>query len=138
MIIDEIKKLNIEAIKNRDSVARNILGVVMNKWMLLERQGNDKELTDSDMITIIQKTIKELSQEKENYEKVGNAEEVANITKQSEILEVFLPKMLSEEEIRNIISGLEDKSIPAVMGYFGAKYKDTVDRSVVLRVLKGN
>ena len=138
MIIDEIKKLNIEAIKSRDSVARNILGVVMNKWMLLERQGSDKELTDSDMISIIQKTIKELSQEKENYEKVGNAEEVANITKQSEILEVFLPKMLSEEEIRNIINGLEDKSIPAVMGYFGANYKDTVDRSIVLKVLKGN
>ncbi len=138
MIIDEIKKLNVEAIKNRDSVARNILGIVMNKWMLLERSGSDKELTDSDMISILQKTIKELSQEKENYEKVGNAEEVANITRQSAVLEVFLPKMLSEEEIRAIINRLEDKSIPAVMGYFGANYKNTVDRSIVLKVLKGD
>lgn len=137
MIIDEIKKLNIQAIKDRDNVARSILGVVINKWMLLERKENAVELTDSDMINILQKTIKELIQEADNYAKVGNMEEVAAVNRQKEILSVYLPKTLSEDEIRTIIDKLEDKSIPNVMAYFGANYKDTCDRSIVLKVLKG-
>ena len=138
MIIDEIKKLNIQAIKDRDTVSRNILGVVINKWMILERKENATELTDSDMINILQKTIKELTQEADNYNKVGNSEEMNNVLRQKEILSVFLPKALSEDEIRAIIDTLEDKSIPSVMAYFGAHHKDTCDRSLVLKILKGN
>ena len=137
MIIDEIKKLNIQAIKDKDAVARNILGIVMNKWMLLERSEDAKQPTDTDMVNILKKTIKQLGEEAENYQKVGNLEEVANINRQKEILSVYLPRELTEAEIRNIIEGLEDKSIPSVMSYFGEHYKDNCDRSVVMKVLKG-
>ena len=43
-----------------------------------------KELGDIEVVQILQKTIKELTEEKENYIKAGNAIEAENIEKQKE------------------------------------------------------
>ena len=138
MIIDEIKKQNIEAIKNKDQNARAIYGIVINKYMLLnvEKRSKEQEVTDVDMVQILQKTIKELTDEAENYAKVGNTTEVDNINRQKDMLSTFLPKMLSEEEIKDIILALEDKSIPSVMKHFKANYAGKCDMGLVQKVLK--
>jgi len=138
MIIDEIKKQNIEAIKSKDQNARAIYGIVINKYMLLnvEKRSKEQEVTDVDMVQILQKTIKELTDEAENYAKVGNTTEVENIKQQKDMLSAFLPKMLSEEEIKNIILTLEDKSIPSVMKHFKANYAGKCDMGLVQKVLK--
>ncbi len=138
MIEDEIKKANIEAMKNKDTVARAFYGVLMNKIMLekIARRESGKELTDADVSNIIQKAIKELNDEKENYQKVGNTAEVTIIEKQIEIASRYLPKMLTREEIADIISKLEDKTIPSVMKHFKANYNGQVDMRLVQEVLK--
>ena len=70
MIIDEIKKDNIQAMKDKNALARAIYGVVMNKVLLanIEAKKDGKELVDADVVQILQKTIKELTEEKENPE----------------------------------------------------------------------
>ena len=59
MIIDEIKKDNVQAMKDKNAIARTIYGVVVNKYMLanIERRKTGGELTDADMVAILQKTI---------------------------------------------------------------------------------
>ena len=120
MIIDEIKSANVQAMKDKDQRARGIYSVIMNKHLLasVESRTTGKELEDADMVRIIQKTIKELEEEKENYARVNNSEEVDNIEYQKSLLEKYLPQMLSEEEIKNIILTLEDKTVPSVMRHF--------------------
>ena len=139
MIIDEIKKENIQAMKDKNALARAIYGVVTNKVMLLniELKKDGKELADSDVVQILQKTIKELTEEKENYIKAGNVAEAENVEKQKEMLVKFLPQMLSEEEIKNIIAGMEDKSIPSVMKHFKAEYAGKVDMGLVNKIARG-
>ena len=139
MIIDEIKKDNVQAMKDKNTLARAIYGVVMNKVLLanIEAKKDGKELTDTDVIQILQKTIKELTEEKENYIKAGNAVEAENIETQKQIISKYLPKMLSEEEIKNIIAGMEDKSIPSVMKHFKANYAGKVDMSLVNKIARG-
>lgn len=139
MIIDEIKKENIQAMKDKNALARAIYGVVTNKVMLLniELKKDGKELADSDVVQILQKTIKELTEEKENYIKAGNVAEAENVEKQKEMLVKFLPQMLSEEEIRAIIATLEDKSIPSIMKHFKAEYAGKVDMSLVNKMARG-
>ena len=44
--------------------------------------------------------------------------------------------MLSDEEIKKIIEGLEDKTTPSVMKYFKANYAGKVDMRAVGNVLK--
>lgn len=139
MLIDEIKKDNVQAMKDHDSVARAIFGVVMNKVLLnsIELKKDGKEQADSDVVQIIQKTIKELKEERENYIKVKNEIEAENIEKQIEIISKYLPKMMTEEEIKSVINSLEDKSIPSVMKHFKANYAGKVDMSLVNKIARG-
>lgn len=138
MLIDEIKKANVQSIKSKDSTARAVYSVVINKYMLFEIKNREvnKEITDADIVAILQKTIKELTEEAENYDKVGNYEQKNVILKQKSILEQYLPKMLTEKEITEIISNLEDKTIPFVMKYFKANYDGKVDMGLVNKVAR--
>ena len=139
MIIDEIKKDNVQAMKDKNALARAIYGVVMNKVMLagIEAKAKGQELSDADVVQILQKTIKELTEERENYIKAGNEVEANNIATQKELLTKYLPHMLSEVEIKNIISSMEDKSIPSVMKHFKANYAGKVDMGLVNKVARG-
>lgn len=138
MIIDSIKTANIQAIKDKNKNARTIYSIIMNKHLLasVEARTSGKSVTDADMVNIISKTIKELNEEQENFEKAGNLEQVKNIAEQKSILEVYLPKMLSADEIKNIIANLPDKSTPSVMKHFKQNYNGTVDMRLVSEVLK--
>ena len=50
MLIDEIKKDNLQAMKDKNTLARAIYGVVMNKVLLfsIEAKKDGKEVTDVD------------------------------------------------------------------------------------------
>ena len=138
MIIDEIKKDNVQAMKDKNTLARAIYGVVMNKVLLasIEAKSKGQELADSDVVQILQKTIKELSEERENYIKAGNTEEAENILKQKEMIEKYLPKMLSEEEIIAIINTLPDKTMPTIMKHFKSEYAGKVDMGIVNKIAR--
>ena len=138
MLIDEIKKANVQAMKDKDSVARSIYSVIINKIMLetIKKREKGEEVNDADVSNILQKTIKELTEEGENYAKVGNTEEETKIKRQIEIASAYLPKMLSNEEIKEIILSLEDKSIPSVMKHFKTNYNGKCDMRAVQEVLR--
>lgn len=138
MIIEQMKQDNVEAIKNRDMDSRAILGVVLNKAQLLlvEKRSRGEELGDIDMVAILQKTIKELGDECENYKKAGNEAQVEVIEKQSEIIKKYLPPMMSEEEILKIINNMEDKSLPSVMKHFKLNFAGKVDMGLVQKVIR--
>ena len=138
MLLDELKKKNIEALKAKDQTARGILSVVITKCTLsqVELKAKGLELQDSDVLTIIQKCLKELSDEKLGYEKVGATEKVDNISKQEEILKGFLPKQLSKAEIIAEINKLEDKSMPSVMKHFKTNFAGKVDMSLVSQIVR--
>ena len=138
MIIDDIKKQNIEAMKNKDTIARNLYSVLLNKIKLeeIKKRETGSPLTDGDVAVVLQKLVKELNEEKASYEKAGRSETVAELDKQLSLVERFMPKMLSAEEIKNIILSLEDKTIPSVMKHFKANYNGQCDMRLVQEVLK--
>ena len=138
MLLDELKKANIEALKNKDKDARSILSVVLTKCKLVEVENNasKKPFTDSDVLVIIQKVLKELSDEKEGYLKVNNSERVSSIETQENFLKKYLPQQLSREEILEEISKLEDKSMPSIMKHFKMNFAGKVDMSLVSQIAR--
>ena len=138
MIIDEIKKSNMVALKSHDNASRTAYSIVMNKYKLaeIEKRSKGEEIADVDMVAIIQKTIKELDEEQLNYEKANRQDTVEEIKIQKSALQVFLPQMMSAEEIKNIIMGLDDKSIGAVMKHFKLNYAGKCDMKTVQEVLR--
>ena len=138
MLIDELSKANMEALKNKDKDARAVLSVVINRYKMeaIEMKSAGNEISDKDMVRIITKVLKELDEEKAGYEKVNRAEEVKSINNQIALISKYLPKMMSEEEIRKEIEKLEDKSIPSVMKYFKANFEGKVDMGLVNKIAR--
>lgn len=138
MLYEKIKQANIQAMKDKDSDARSIYSVLLNKIMLenIKKREKGGEVDDADISNILQKTIKELNEEKENYAKVNNENQVAVLTRQIEIAQSYLPKMMSKEEIKQEIMSLSDKSIPSVMKHFKANFNGKCDMRTVQEVLK--
>ena len=139
MLINELEQANIAALKARDQVTRAVLSVVINRYRMnaIELKSQGKEATDADLIKIISKVIKELDEEKEGNIKTGRLEEAKAIYQQKAVIEKYLPKMMSEDEIRAVIAKLEDKSMPSVMKYFKANYDGQVDMSLVSKIARG-
>lgn len=138
MLIDEIRKASIQAMKDRNSNKRAILSVIITKYsnFEIELKSKGKEATDVDLINIIQKTVKELDDEIQSFVDAKRYDRAREITEQKETIKVYLPKQLTEDEIRNIINSLEDKSMPAVMKHFKMNYNGQVDMSLVSKVAR--
>lgn len=138
MTLEEFKKVKIEAMKSHDKDAVTALNALINKLMLetIEKKAAGTTLSDADVTRILQKTISELTEEREAFVKAGRAETVASLDNQIATVKKYLPKLLDEEEIRKIILSLGDKSVPAVMKHFKTEYAGKVDMRLVGTVLK--
>ena len=138
MLIDEIKKANMQALKDKDKATRAALSTVINKYMLLnvENKAKGKETTDADVISILQKSVKELEEEKNMFVKAARQDKIDEMNIQINAVKKYLPEMMSEDVIRKIISGLEDKSVKSVMAYFKENYAGKVEMAKVSQVLR--
>ena len=138
MIIDEIKKAKLIAMKEHDESKKTAYSIAVNKYMLasIELKAQGKEFTDADMVQVLQKLLKELAEEREFNVKANREDNVKDLDEQMASLNVFLPKMMSKEEIRAEIEKLEDKSIGSVMKHFKANFAGKCDMRDVQEVLK--
>ena len=138
MLFDDLKKAKMTAMKEHNKVKSDTLGVAIAKAMLVntEKKAKGEELTDPDMIGILQKTVKELEEEKSNYVQLGRNDDAANVDAQIGYIAEYLPKMISDDEIRKIIMGMDDKSVGTVMKTFKSQYAGQVDMKKVQEILK--
>ena len=140
MNIDFFKKEKVAKMKEKDKDAVSALNVVINKIMLssIEKRAKSEELSEGDILSILQKTEKELIEEKSGYEKAGAnyADNVKSLENQIATVKSYLPKMMSKEEIKEVILSLDDKSVPSVMRHFKANYNGKCDMKEVNEVLR--
>jgi uncharacterized protein YqeY len=134
----ELKKAKMAALKNKDTNAQNVMGVLIAAYQKAEsdKKVKGQEMTDADMVSILNKVLKELEDEKAMYESANRTVEAANSLAQMEIVKSFMPAMMSEEEVRKVIEGLEDKSIKNVMMVFKSQYAGKVDMGLVSKVAR--
>ena len=74
MLVQQLKEANINALKAHDTTARSVLSVILNKVKLAEidRRSEGKELSDADVVAILQKSVKELTEEREAFAAVAH------------------------------------------------------------------
>ena len=137
MLIDEIKKANIEAMKAHDGDYRAAYSMIISRYQTALTSGKGVTPTDADVLAMLMKFSKELEEEKQGYIAAGREESATSTARQIEAIAKFLPKMMSEEEIRAVIDTLEDKSIPSVMRHFKANYAGQVDMGLVSKIARG-
>ena len=141
--IDE--KLN-QALKAKDKSKYPTLRLVVSAIKDAEiaaRTKGQKEMSDSDIMAILKKMIKQRNESCEVYKKAGRNELLENETKEIEVISSFLPKQLSEEETKKLCqeaiksSGASSmKDMGKVMGILKSKHADTLDFSKVSSIIK--
>lgn len=136
MLIDDIKKANIVAMKAHDQNARSVYSILIARYMEKITSGSGVEISDSDVLTMIQKLYKELEEEEQGYISAQREEQAKEIEEQKAAIAKFLPKQLSEAEIKEIINGLSDKALPAIMKYFKIYYQGKCDMSMVSKIAR--
>ena len=99
----------------------------------MKKRTQNAPLTDADVVAVLQKTLKELAEEKEAFQKANRAENVRVLEEQIAFLSAYLPKMMTAEEIKAEILTLDDKSVPSVMKHFKANFAGKCDMREVQR-----
>lgn len=136
--IIELKKAKMLALKNKDINTQNVLGLVIASYQKAEsdKRAKNQEMSDADMVSILNKTLKELEDEKTMYLSANREVEATSSQAQIDIIKSYLPKMMSESEIKEVIDALEDKSIKNVMMVFKKDYAGKADMALVSKVAK--
>ena len=90
------------ALKEKNSIQKLVIaelkGAIKNKEI-----DSKKDLSDSDIVAIIKKCIKELNESIDGYLKVGNEEMATELQKRTKYFDCYLPEALSHEEIEAIV-----------------------------------
>ena len=139
-------KLN-QALKAKDKNIYPTLRLIVSAIKDAEiagRSKGQKEIKDSDIISLLKKMIKQRNESSEVYEKAGRKELLENEKKEINVISTFLPKQLSEEETKKICeeaiksTGASSmKDMGKVMGELKSKHADTLDFSKVSGIIKG-
>ena len=138
---EQYKKAILEKNEDRKRVLGNLLAQMKNKE--IELRAKDKELTEEDIIGLIQKTIKQDAEANEMFIQGGRSDLVKQNEVEMAILQTFLPKQLSEAELIEIIEVMISitgattvKDMGKVIGQIKSKYSGQVDMSIVSSMVK--
>lgn len=95
--LSDLKKAKMMALKEHDTQKGNILGVIIAAYQKseIEKKGQGKEMTEADMVSVLNKVVKELSDEKEMYVNGGRPDEAQAIDRQMAVVRAYLPTMMS-------------------------------------------
>ena len=138
MLYNKIYTDFINARKEKNELAKNILGLLYNSLKNKTIELRTDTLEDSEVYNIIRKLNKQLDEEIEANVKVNRIEKADKLTKQKELIKEYLPKQLSEDKIRELINDLADKSIPSIMKFFKTNYNGQVDMALVSKIAREN
>ena len=114
-INEEIKQAMLAKEAQRLAALRAVKAAIL----LEKTSGAAHELTDADVVKIMQKLVKQRKESAQLYKEAGREELAANELAEAGFIEVFLPKQLSAEELKakltEIIAEVGAQS-PADMG----------------------
>lgn len=131
-----------EAMKSKNSFRLSVIRMVKGA-MQLAKPNPREELTDDDVITVISKQIKMRNDSIKEFEAAGRSDLVEQNKKEIEILNTYMPKQLSEEELTEIIDKVfeevkptSQKDMGLIMKNISPLVKGKADMSLVNKLVK--
>ena len=137
MLRDDINNAVKEAMKAKDerklSTLRMVNSTIKNADIDARGQGKPP-LSDADLLSLFQKMIKQRQESVELYDKGGRAELAAQEREEIAIISAYLPKQMSEDEVKKAIAaaitetgaaGIKDMG--KVIGVLKGKYAGQMD-----------
>ena len=91
-----------EAMQNKDTLKKETITMLRAAILQVEKD-TLKELSEAEMGTIVAKEVKKRKESIADFEKGGRQDIVDQLNKEIEILSVYMPAQLSEEEIVKMV-----------------------------------
>ena len=140
--IEEIKQDMYAAMKSKDKVKATILRSFLSNLKKIEIEKKEP-IAEPEYLSIVKKMVKQLKESIDVYSQAGRIELAEKEKSELSIMEAYLPKQFSEEEIleliKNIISEISAKNISdigKVMAIVMKKGGGKVDGGIANRIAK--
>lgn len=122
----------VTAMKAKDKVALDSLRAVKSQVLLLKTEIKGAEVTDDQVITILQRMVKQRKDSYEQFSAQGRTDLADVETAQIKVIEEYLPKQLTDEELKTeiekLISETEATSIKEMGKVIGLASKNLAGR----------
>lgn len=135
-----------QAMKNKDQERLRVLRSLKTRLLereISERKEGEATLSDEQAIEVLMKAAKQRKESIEQFEEGGRDDLVASEKAELEVINSYLPEMLSEEEVREIARdkieqlGAENMAdMGKVMGATMQELKGKAEGSLVSKVVK--
>ncbi|MBU2960197.1 GatB/YqeY domain-containing protein [Citreicella sp. C3M06] len=127
----------------RLSTLRLINATIKDRDIAARGEGNDQGVSDSDLLAILAKMVKQRRESASTYEEGGRLDLAEAELAEIEVIEEFLPKPLSDEEISgavdaamNEVGASSIRDMGRVMGVLKGRYQGQMDFGAVGSVIK--
>ncbi len=144
-IKEKIQADFIAAMKAKDENAKIALSGIKAKITEAEKTNNNQELSDDEIIKVINKAIKQREESAKIYSEAGRSEMATKELLELNVLMDYMPAQMTEAEIevavKEIMVGIDhggnmNKLTGQTMGMFNKTYQGRADSKLVSEIIK--
>ena len=139
-IAEEMKAALLGRHRFRGDVLRNLKAAILNEEVALGKR--DEGLNDAEVERVVAREVKKRKESAELYRANGRVELAEPEEKEAAILQEFLPKQLSEDEIRTMVEaavadlGATMQQMGQVIGTVKTKAGNAADGALIAKITK--
>ncbi len=141
-LLEKLRKDMLTALKSGDKEKSQILKMVVANIKNAQIE-SDKDLTDKDVEKILRKETKKIEDSIEQYKKMGRDDLVKREKSDLEIIQSYLPKLMSDENIKKVVekkiveTGAQDmRDMGKVMGAVMKELEGKADGNTVKNIVQ--
>ena len=144
-LIDKIDENYKNAIKEKDSNSINTLRLVRSaiKDRLISLRGKQDNLSDSEVLSLLQNLIKQRKDSIEAFNKANRQDLIDKEKAEIDVIEVFMPTQKNENETEEIIENIiaqnnfsSLKDMGKLMNILKSEYPGVIDMGVAGKIAK--
>ena len=134
-----------ESMKSKDQTSLRSLRAIKSAIILHKTQkGSSDEVSNEDELKILQKLVKQRKDSADIYTTQGRNDLAEPELKEAELIQQFLPKALSEDEVKEVVKSIIDetgaegmKDMGKVMGLSTKKLMGKADGKMISTIVRG-
>jgi len=104
----------IQAFKEKNTVKKNLLSVVKSEITTIEKNTSVENLSDADVIKILNKTAKSLNETIKSLTSTDYGESLVQACAELAIIQCYLPTLMSKEEVDAKVNELVTSGITQI------------------------
>ena len=135
----------VTAMKAKDEIAKTALSGIKAKITEAEKANGNSELSDAEVIKVINKAIKQREESQKIYSDAGREEMARKEADEACVLRNYMPSQMTEseieEEVKKIMAvidagGNRNKLVGQTMGTFNKNFQGRADASMVKNIIE--